>query len=653
MKNYDERTRYILEQRNIRIEKHRNIRGTITAAAGMAGALAIVVGTTVAMSGIAGRDGLSSAVAQSGQLAAEAESGKEFDGFDKSAAYSEYIWPLDKDFDDINTSGKGWQIKINILNAGERNVNVYAVRSGTVAQVDAFMHDDGRYYNVVIDHGNGISTFYSTFASENLEVEKGQKVKQGDIIGTTSRNVDSGVKFEIFKDGVSVCPFDYIPLPSDDYGKPDIAIDNTEIAKPQLNLPDKHLFVLKNDYDTPIFNFRMEEFPNTSFVLDKDKNTLFINGAEIFSGMPINSLYVADLNGDGYREIVADVNWDLLWGLETGDSRIFAYDYKNDALYQLADRFNYNYYTTFYNNEVGYEYRAYGSTCGVADGSGELTLDIMTKISGYTPNWEAMTPVLSGWDINSSLFNTLIYSDGDARVTVFFRMNGEPSQITDNDTAAAGYSAVYKTEWLETKDKDGNTIAEFTINDMPIRVTFNRMAKEKLGDVIGLAIKAFRQSTVRYDYCTEDTELENYIVQTQANSKNEMYPASYIPPVALKLRFEECTFADENGFSHIGVDYSSADIAGAKVFAAQSGTVIMMNTDLSHRYGNFVVIDHGNGMSTLYAHCQSLAVENGQTVEQGDVIAAVGSTGQASKPHLHFEVRIHGRAVNPQIYISK
>lgn len=616
MKNYDERTRYILEQRNIRIEKHRNIRGTITAAAGMAGALAIVVGTTVAMSGIAGRDGLSSAVAQSGQLAAE--TGKEFDGFDKSAAYSEYIWPLskefnktssdsnnwkvkiditatgengktdvyavksgtvtevdkrehyviidhgngmtalyshfageyvekgqtvkqgevigtaayqasgpyfefelfkddvsvdvfdyislpygdseyiwplDKDFDDINTSGKGWQIKINILNAGERNVNVYAVRSGTVAQVDAIMYNDGRYYNVVIDHGNGISTFYSTFASENLEVEKGQKVKQGDIIGTTSRNVDSGVKFEIFKDGVSVYPFDYIPLPSDEY-----SVEST------FNLPDKHLFVLKNDYDTPTFNFRMEEFPNTSFVLDKDKNILFINGAEIFSGMPINSLYIADLNGDGYREIVADANW----GSGIVDSRIFAYDNKNDALYQLADRFNYNYYTTFYNNEVGYEYRAYGSKCGVPDGSGELTLDIMTKISGGSPDLYAMRNVFdSGWDEITTTPSTLIYSrpaDG-AEITVLFRMNGEPSQITDNDTAAAGYSAVYKTEWLETKDKDGNTIAEFTINDMPIRVTFNRMAKEKLGDVIGLAIKAFRQSTVRYDNNMSDVEI--------------------------------------------------------------------------------------------------------------------------------------------------
>lgn len=643
MKNYDERTRYILEQRNIRIEKRRNIRGTITAAAGMAGALAIVVGTTVAMSGIAGRDGLSSAVAQSGQLAAEAESGKEFDGFDKSAAYSEYIWPLSKEFNKTSSDSNNWKVKIDITATGENGkTDVYAVKSGTVTEVDK------RAHYVIIDHGNGMTALYSHFAGEY--VEKGQTVKQGEVIGTAAYQASGPCfEFELLKDGVSVNVFDYIPSPSDDYGKPDIAIDNTEIAKPQLNLPDKHLFVLKNDYNTPTFNFRMEEFPNTSFVLDKDKNILFINGAEIFSGMPINSLYIADLNGDGYREIVADT----CWGSGSDVSRIFAYDNKNDALYQLADRFNYNYYTTFYNNEVGYEYRAYGSKCGVPDGSGELTLDIMTKISGYTPNWEAMTPVLSGWDINSSLFNTLIYSDGDARVTVFFRMNGEPSQITDNDTAAAGYSTVYKTEWLETKDKDGNTIAEFTINDMPIRVTFNRMAKEKLGDVIGLAIKAFRQSTVRYDYYTEDTELENYIAQTQANSKNKMYPASYIPPIALKLRFEECTFADENGFSHIGVDYSSADIAGAKVFAAQSGTVIMMNTDLSHRYGNFVVIDHGNGMSTLYAHCQSLAVENGQTVEQGDVIAAVGSTGQASKPHLHFEVRIHGRAVNPQIYISK
>lgn len=503
MKNYDERTRYILEQRNIRIEKRRNIRGTITAAAGMAGALAIVVGTTVAMSGIAGRDGLSSAVAQSGQLAAE--SGNGFDWLDKYAAYGEYIWPLSKEFNKTSSDSNNWKVKIDITATGENGkTDVYAVKSGTVTEVDK------REHYVIIDHGNGMTALYSHFAGEY--VEKGQTVKQGEVIGTAAYQASGPCfEFELLKDGVSVNVFDYIPLPSDDYGKPDIAIDNTEIAKPQLNLPDKHLFVLKNDYDTPIFNFRMEEFPNTSFVLDKDKNILFINGAEIFSGMPINSLYVADLNGDGYREIVADVNWDLLWGLETGDSRIFAYDNKNDALYQLADRFNYNYYTTFYNNEVGYEYRAYGSTCGVADGSGELTLDIMTKISGGSPDLYAMRNVIGGgWDeITTTPSSTLIYSrpaDG-AEITVLFRMNGEPSQITDNDTAAAGYSAVYKTEWLETKDKDGNTIAEFTINDMPIRVTFNRQAKEKLGDVIGLAIKTFRQSTVRYDNNMSDVEI--------------------------------------------------------------------------------------------------------------------------------------------------
>ncbi|MEG1244300.1 MAG: M23 family metallopeptidase, partial [Oscillospiraceae bacterium] len=71
-------------------------------------------------------------------------------------------------------------------------------------------------------------------------------------------------------------------------------------------------------------------------------------------------------------------------------------------------------------------------------------------------------------------------------------------------------------------------------------------------------------------------------------------------------------------------------------------------------YGNRVIIDHGNGMSTLYAHCLSgsLSVGVGQYVNAGDAIARVGSTGNSTGPHLHFEVRIGGKHVNPAPYLG-
>ena len=101
--------------------------------------------------------------------------------------------------------------------------------------------------------------------------------------------------------------------------------------------------------------------------------------------------------------------------------------------------------------------------------------------------------------------------------------------------------------------------------------------------------------------------------------------------------------------NHYGIDVGNAGIGGANVYAAQSGTVITAYSDGSYHggYGNYVLIDHGGGISTLYAHCSSTTVYAGQTVSKGDVIGYVGSTGLSTGNHLHFEVRVNGVAVDP------
>ena len=68
-------------------------------------------------------------------------------------------------------------------------------------------------------------------------------------------------------------------------------------------------------------------------------------------------------------------------------------------------------------------------------------------------------------------------------------------------------------------------------------------------------------------------------------------------------------------------------------------------------YGNVVIIDHGGGVTTTYAHCSRFFVGKGQRVQRGQRIASVGATGLATGPHLHFEVRINGKAVNPMRYL--
>lgn len=99
--------------------------------------------------------------------------------------------------------------------------------------------------------------------------------------------------------------------------------------------------------------------------------------------------------------------------------------------------------------------------------------------------------------------------------------------------------------------------------------------------------------------------------------------------------------------THTGLDIAATSGTPIKVVAA--GTVIAASYDGS--YGKLVKVDHGNGVETWYAHTSKMYVKVGEQVEAGDVIAAVGSTGNSTGPHLHLEIRVNGEHVNPQNYL--
>ena len=98
---------------------------------------------------------------------------------------------------------------------------------------------------------------------------------------------------------------------------------------------------------------------------------------------------------------------------------------------------------------------------------------------------------------------------------------------------------------------------------------------------------------------------------------------------------------------HYGTDFAADE--GTPVLAFADGTVLAAGED--EGYGSYVKLDHGDGFVTLYGHCSALLVSAGETVQKGQTIALVGSTGQSTGPHLHFELMHNGIYLNPEFYL--
>ena len=150
-----------------------------------------------------------------------------------------------------------------------------------------------------------------------------------------------------------------------------------------------------------------------------------------------------------------------------------------------------------------------------------------------------------------------------------------------------------------------------------------------------------------------NAELENYLAELQRKSQSVYIGGDIGWPLDANASYyvsSEQGWRDLYGVQdyHLGIDLACAN--GTDVFAANSGTVL--KSEMHWSYGNYVLIDHGGGISTLYAHMSDRQVSAGDTVSAGQIIGHVGLTGNTFGYHLHFEVRENGTVVNPRNYLT-
>jgi murein DD-endopeptidase MepM/ murein hydrolase activator NlpD len=162
----------------------------------------------------------------------------------------------------------------------------------------------------------------------------------------------------------------------------------------------------------------------------------------------------------------------------------------------------------------------------------------------------------------------------------------------------------------------------------------------------GRLVPSFLETLQDYDYLRSVTSLRRTYGR---RSRPPMQPSLWPVEGMLQSRYggRVDPFSGEGGTMHTGVDIKAS--TGTPVRAAADGVVV--HAERFGGYGRLVVIDHGDRVSTYYAHLSRFNVRPGQEIRRGEYVGAVGSSGRATAPHLHYEVRIGGTAVNPSRFL--
>lgn len=191
------------------------------------------------------------------------------------------------------------------------------------------------------------------------------------------------------------------------------------------------------------------------------------------------------------------------------------------------------------------------------------------------------------------------------------------------------------------KEKDSNNIDKIAILEL-----YDTDLKD-FAEVEATVAALYQQKVVEVKKVATTKSTGTVNTSTSISYNNPTLGINLIRPVSGIITSRFGAASSRRVSKHTGLDIGAS--TGTPIKASANGTVTF--SGYKDSYGYMVVINHGNGVETYYGHCSKLYVTAGQQVNQGDVIAAVGNTGNSTGPHLHLEIRVNGVAYNPQNYL--
>lgn len=282
-----------------------------------------------------------------------------------------------------------------------------------------------------------------------------------------------------------------------------------------------------------------------------------------------------------------------------------------------------------------------GEVIGYTENKAELQTKINQYMEGETEEGIAFAQIDSVPEYTLCLLKKDITSDDDA---IYEKVTGNGTKyykyyaITDNKKEKAYVKTFDEAEEVVAKLKKKNSQNK---NEIGIVEKYDTETKE-FTSVEKCVSKLYEAPKVTY---VASAVSSGYV--SGASAKKVDLGISLIRPISGVIT---CRFGSRGSTSpsgHRGLDIGAP--TGTAIKAAAGGTVTTAGWNNS--YGNMLIISHGNGVQTVYAHCSQLLVSKGQQVSQGQVIAKVGSTGYSFGSHLHLEVRVNGVLQNPQNYV--